>query len=439
MIALNFEILLILLVILINGLLAMAEISIVSARKFRLKQRAETGSEGAQIALDLAEDPNRFLSTIQIGITLVGVFAGAFGGATVARALSDYFSRFPVLDPYSDVIGVAIVVVAITYLSLVVGELVPKRLALHQPERIAERVAKPMQWLSSVGRPAVFLLSASTDAVLKLFGIQAHQAPAITEEEIRGLIEQGAETGIFEAVESDMVERVLRLGDRSISSLMTPRTQIEALDVNDTLAENLLKIQQAPHAQFPVCEGSLDRILGIVHVKTLLYQSMNGKGVDLASAIEMPVFVPENMPALKVLESFQQTGRHIALVTDEYGIVQGLVTLTDILEGIVGDIPTADELANLQIVQREDGSLLLDGLLPIDQLKELLEIDTLPREERGNYQTLGGFVLNCLEKIPAPADTFHWLNWRFEVVDMDGTRVDKVLATRIPPDQTHTG
>lgn len=402
--SINLEIIFILLLIIANGILAMSEIAIVSARKARLQQWANDGDVKAKAALKLASEPNRFLSTVQIGITMVGIFAGAYGGATLAEQLSDALSKFPILDAYSDALGLGIVVLSITYLSLVIGELVPKRLALHSPERIAAMIAQPMTILSRITAPAVALLSFSTDRVLRLFGVREVSEDQVTEEEIKIFIQQGTNTGIFEEVEQEMIERMLHLGDRTISSLMTHRTLVEYIDLENSWEENVQKIRNAPHSFFPVCQDGLDQVVGIVHVKNLLLQCIDGDPFDLNSALRQPVFVPESIPALKVLESFKRTGNHIALVTDEYGVVQGLVTMTDMLEGIVGDIPTVDELQDLQIIQREDGSWLLDGMLPVDELKDLLRIEFLPSEEKANYQTLGGFIIQQLERIPTPSD-----------------------------------
>ncbi len=432
--SINLEVLLILLLITLNGVLAMSEIAIVSARKTRLQQLADEGDVSARIALDLAKEPNRFLSTIQIGITLVGILAGAYGGATLAEQLSAWLRTYPILAPYSNALGLGVVVLVITYLSLVIGELVPKRIALHSPERIASLVARPMALSSRLAGPVVALLSFSTDGVLRLFGIRETAEHHVTEDEIRILIRQGAQTGLFEEVEHDMVERVLRFGDRPISSLMTPRNVIEAIDIEDPWEENLARIKAVPHSLFPVCEGSLDKVLGMIHVKDMLVQSLESGPLDPMQALCQPIFVPEGMSALKVLESFRQSSNHIALVTDEYGVVQGLVTLTDLLEGLVGDIPTVDELAERQIVQREDGSWLLDGMISNDEVKKTLGLESLPDEDKGNYQTLGGFVTMKLERIPAPADFFTACGWRFEVMDMDGNRVDKVLAQKLPDD-----
>lgn len=429
--SINLEILLILLLIIVNGILAMSEIAIVSARQSRLQQWADAGDAKAKAALALANEPNRFLSTVQIGITLVGIFTGAYGGATLAEQLSDALSQFPVLDPYSDALGLGIVVLSITFLSLVMGELVPKRLGMYSPERIAATMAQPMMLMSRIAAPLVALLSFSTDRVLRLFGVKGASEGAITEEEIRVLIQKGTQTGIFEEVEQKMIERMLYLGDRNISSLMTHRSLIEYIDLEEPWEGNLRKIRKVPHSFFPVCQDGLDHVLGIVHVKDLLLQCIEGHEFDLNSALRQPTYVPESMPALKVLESFKKSGNHIALITDEYGVIQGLVTLTDIMEGIVGDIPTEDELANLQAIQREDGSWLLDGMLSVQEFKELLVINELPDEDKGNYQTLGGFAIVQLERIPLPTDVFEWDGWRFEIMDTDGNRVDKVLVQKM--------
>ncbi len=426
----NLEILLIILLIVANGLLAMSEIAVVASRKGKLQKLENEGDSKASAALKLANDPNQFLSTVQIGITLVGIFAGAFGGATLSEPLARVFDNFLILRPYSDSISLGVVIILITYFSLVFGELVPKRLALNSPESIAMMVAKPMLWLSKVTGPAVYLLTISTEKVLRLFGLKGAPDEQVSEEEIQMLIQQGAKSGLFEAAEQEMVERVFQLGDRIISSLMTHRSQVAYLDLDLPWEQNEQIIREAPHSFFPVCRGGVDNVVGIAHAKNLFLQSLHNKSLDLNTVISAPVFVPESMPALKVLESFKKTSNHIALVTDEYGVIQGLVTLTDIMEGIVGDIPTEDELSDLNIVQRDDGSWLIDGMLPIQDLKELMDVDELPDEDKGYYQTIGGLVMFILERVPSPADMFEWEGWKFEVVDMDGNRVDKVLLVQ---------
>lgn len=426
--SITLEILIILVLIIVNGVFSMSEMAIVSARKVRLQHQANQGDAKARVALELAEAPNRFLSTVQVGISLIGILTGAFGGATLADKLASYLRLIPGLAPYSQAIAFAIVVLTITYLSLIIGELVPKRLALNNPERIAANVAIPMRMVEAIASPVVHLLSASTDLVLRVLGIGPSTEPQVTEEEIKVLIEQGTEAGTFEEAEQDMVERVFRLGDRPVNALVTPRPDIVWLDLEGSAEENRQKIMESAHSRFPVCQGGLDNVLGMLHVTDLLGRSLSGQALDLTVSLRQPVFVPESTRGLKVLELFKKTGIHMALVVDEYGVVQGLVTLNDILVEIVGDVSSADELENPQAVQREDGSWLLDGMLPVDEFFELFDIDELRGEHRGSYQTLGGFVMTHLGRIPAATDHFEWEGMRFEVMDMDGNRVDKVLV-----------
>ncbi len=406
----------------------MSEMAIVSARKVRLQQLANQGDVKARAALKLAESPNHFLSTVQVGISLIGILTGAFGGATIATRLAVYVRLVPFLAPYSEPISFGIVVLSITYLSLIVGELVPKRLALNNPERIASIVAIPMRALSAIASPMVYLLSASTDLILRLLGITASTDPQVTEEEIKILIEQGTEAGTFEEAEQDMVERVFRLGDRQVSYLMTPRPDIVWLDLDDSAEENRQKMFDNAYSRYPVCQGGLDNVLGVIPVTDLLARSFRGEPLDLTVGLRQPVFVPESTRGLKVLELFKQTITHMALVVDEYGVIQGLVTLNDIMSEIVGDVPSIDGQDQPQAVQREDGSWLLDGMLPVEEFLELFGMEEWESEERGSYQTLGGFVITHLGRIPAAADHFEWQSMRIEVMDMDGNRVDKVLV-----------
>jgi putative hemolysin len=423
------EILIILLLVLANGLFAMSEMAVVSARKTRLQQLANQGDRRAQVALDLANSPNRFLSTVQIGITLVGILAGAFGGATLSQSIAETASRVPALEPYSGAIGLFAVVLLITYLSLVVGELVPKRLALNAPEKIATNIAVPMQLLSAIAAPVVHLLSASTELGLRLFGVGPTETePLVTEDEIKVLLEQGREAGMFEAAEQDMVERIFRLDDQPVSALMTPRPDIVWLNLSSSAEENRLKITQSDHTRFPVCQGTLDNVLGIIHITDLLARSMGGEPLDLTATLRQSLFVPETTRALRILEMFKKSDTHIALAVDEYGVIQGIVTLNDILEAIIGDLPSVGQSEEVSAVQREDGSWLLDGMLSIEKFKDLFAIARLPGEEMGNYQTLGGFVITHLGRIPAAAEHFEWGGFRFEVMDMDGNRVDKMLV-----------
>ncbi|MEH2298608.1 MAG: hemolysin family protein [Nostoc sp.] len=426
--SITFEILIILVLIIANGVFSMSEMAIVSARKVRLQQLANQGDPKAKAALKLAESPNHFLSTVQVGISLIGILTGAFGGATIANRVAVNVKHVPLLAPYSDLLSFGIVVLIITYFSLIVGELVPKRLALNNPERIASIVAIPMQALAAIASPVVYLLSASTDLILRVMGITASTEPQVTEEEIKILIEQGTEAGTFEEAEQDMVERVFRLGDRPVSYLMTPRPDIVWLDLEDSAEENRQKMVDSAYSRYPVCQGGLDNVLGVIPVTDLLARSFRGEPLDLTVGLRQPVFVPESTRGLKVLELFKQTITHMALVVDEYGVIQGLVTLNDIMSEIVGDVPSTDGQDQPQAVQREDGSWLLDGMLPVEDFLELFGMEEWQSEERGSYQTLGGFVITNLGRIPAAADYFEWQSMRIEVMDMDGNRVDKVLV-----------
>jgi putative hemolysin len=428
--AITFEILFILLLLLANGVFAMSELAIVSSRKARLQQMCATGNARACAALELAVSPDRFLSTIQIGITLVGILAGALGGATIAEQLGEQISRMPALAPYGEAIGVAIVVVAITYLSLIIGELVPKRFALTHPERIAMLVAQPMKVLSRIVSPVVTVLSLSTSAVLTLLRIKHPTGPPVTEDEIKVLIEQGTAAGVFEEAEQEMVERVFKLADRRVSSLMTPRLDIVWLDVNESRNAIRQKVAENHYSRFPVCRDSTDRILGVVKAKDMLAHCLGSEELDLNSVLKAPLFVPESRSALQVLEVFKSSGTHMALIVNEYGSIEGLVTTNDILEAIVGDILLANPQFESYAIQREDGSWLLDGALAIDEFKEIFKSAKLPGEERADYQTLAGFILFYLGRIPRTTDHFEWNGLRFEIMDMDGNRIDKVLVTR---------
>ncbi len=429
------EIIIVILLIIANGLFAMSETAFVSARKVRLQQRANAGDAKAKAALELANAPNRLLSTVQLGITLISILSGAFGGATIAEAIAVYIRAVPWLAAYSNAIALALVVACITYLSLVIGELVPKRIALNNPERVAVSVVSLMRVLSSIATPFINLLSISTEGILRLMGIRPSNEPPITEEEINVLIEEGTQIGTFEAAEQDMIERIFRLGDRRVSSLMTHRPDVVWLDPADSLEEISQMIRESNFSRFPVCRESLDNVLGMVHVKDLLLQCMAGQSLDLLAVIQEPLYVIESTSTLKVLELFRKTGNEAALVVQEYGDIEGVITLNDILEAIVGDISSDDE-ENAQAVQRDDGSWLLDGTLPIDDVKNILHIRSLPEEESGDYETLGGFIMLELRRVPSPGDHFEWDRFRFEVVAMDGRRIDKVLVKPIKPNNS---
>ena len=424
--SLTTEILILVLLFLTNGFFSLSEMAIVSARKIRLQQRADEGSKAAKTALNLSAHPTRFLSTVQIGITLIGILSGAFGGATIADSLSVYLAGFPALEPYSGALGVGIVVTIITYFSLVIGELVPKRLALNNAERIAAIVAPIMQFISSIAKPVVSFLSMSTELVVRLLGIKPTSEPAVTEEEVKILIEQGRETGVFEDVEQEIVERVFRLSDRTVVTLMTHRSEIVWLDVEDPLEANIQKILASGHTNFIVCRGNFDHVIGFLRAKDLLRESATGRPAAIPASLPMPPFVPEGMKALELVARLRHDKSPVALVVDEYGTVDGMVTLTDVLEAIVGDIPALDEKGEPAATKREDGSWLLDGMMPVDELQMLFDLTELPDES--DYDTLGGLFMAQMGRIPAVGDTFEWNDLRFEVMDMDGHRVDKVLV-----------
>jgi putative hemolysin len=423
------ELAVIMLLIIANGVFAMSEIAIVAARKSRLQDWAEKGDAKAKTALDLATQPNQFLSTVQIGITLVGILAGAFAGRSLANEIAGYLDTIPVLSHYSDAIALGLVVICITYLSVVVGELVPKRIALSYPERIATFMARPMQVLSAISSPVVRLLSISTDALFRLLGSRPVHEPTVTEEEVRTLIKQGTAAGVFEASEQDMLEAVIAMGDKSARALMTPRTQIVWFDVSDSADAIRKKVSESGHSRFPVGAGSLDNVVGVVQAKDILAGALANNRVDLSQCLQQPAFVPRSMSALQVLDHIKRSGSHLVLVVDEYGGIGGLLTHHDVLEAIAGDMPFGKSPVRSKAVQRHDGSWLLDGMLAVDDFKEIFHLESLPGEKKDAYQTLGGFIFTQIGRVPSESDSFEWNNLRFEVVDMDGKRIDKVLVT----------
>lgn len=428
------EISIVFLLIFANGVFVMSEMAIVSARKARLQQLANQGDSKARLALELANAPNMFLPTVQIGITLLAILSGALGESTFSRIILPVVKRIPALAKYSETIATIFAVLLITYLTLIVGELVPKRLALNNPEPIASVVAIPMRMLATVTSPVVKFLGYSTDVVVKLMGIKPSSEPQVTEEEIKVLIEQGTEAGTFEEAEQDMFERVLRLGDRPVSALMTPRPEIVWLDLDDSPEANRTKMINSAHSRLLVCQGELDNVLGVVQVTDLLSRALSGDSLDLTTILRRPLFVPESTRGLKVLESFKQSSTHIVLVVDEYGVIQGLVTVNDILIELVGDIPSIYEPEEPMAVQRDDGSWLLDGMLPVEDFFELFNRSKIGEEHERNYNTMGGFVITQLGRIPTAADNFEWNGLRVEVMDMDGNRVDKVMVSRVVED-----
>ncbi|GAB4493431.1 MAG: hemolysin family protein [Anaerolineales bacterium] len=422
----SLEILIILFLILVNGAFALSEMAVVSSRKARLQQRVNEGSLGSKTALYLAENPSKFLSTVQIGITLIGVLAGAFGGARIAKPLAAQFEQVPALAPYSLSLALGVVVASITFLSLVLGELVPKRLALHNPERAATVIAGPMMFVSRLFSPLVWLLGAVTDLTLRLLGVKPGLEPPVTEEELLVQLDQGTQAGIFGEAEQDMVEGVFRLHDRRVFSLMTPRSEIVWLNVNDSPEEIRKVIEESPFSQFPVCEDSLDKVLGIIKARDLLIESLRGETLRLQLNLQPVMYIPETAHASRALEIFKAGQSEMLMVVDEFGSVEGLLTISDILEEIVGDIQDGEP----QATQRQDGSWLLDGMLDVEDFKEIFNIRHLPDEEE--YETLGGFIMNYLGSVPHESDMFEWNGLRFEVMDMDGNRVDKVMVTLKP-------
>lgn len=426
------EILIIAALILLNGVFAMSEIAVIATRKARLQDRADQGNRRAQAALALANEPSNFLSTIQVGITLVGIFAGAYGGATLSADLADYLVQFQSVSRFSEELALGIVVVLITYFSLIVGELVPKQLALHRPESIAMTMSLPMTWLSRAMHPVVRVLSGSTELVLRLLGSKPSSDPVVSVEEIRLMMEQGTRAGVFERAEQTLVKNVLRLDERVVASLLTPRMEIVYLDFQDSLEQNMRKIAEHRFSRYPVCRGGLERVVGMVHSKDILGRELSGQDFDIASAVQEPLFVPESATGIQLLETFRSSRIHAALVVDEYGEIQGIVTLNDVLSAIVGEFSSTESHEPSMVVQRDDGSWLIDGMLDANDLKELLQLDQLPHEQTSNYHTLGGLFMAQTGRIPRVADRFDWSGYRFEVVDMDGNRVDRVLIMRLP-------
>ena len=412
--------------IVLNGILAMSEAALVASRKTKLQQFANEGDTASKTALKLTADPNIFLSTIQIGITLIGVLSGAVGGATISERLALELNKIPAVQTYSEAFALGIVVMVITVLSLWLGELVPKRMALHNPEQIARIVAGPMTFISKVFSPLVRILSRSTDFVLNLFGVKASNEPPITEEEFQVLLDQGTQAGVFEESEQDMVEGVFSLGDQRVYSLMTPRTEIVWLDIDETIEEIRAKIAENDYSRFPVRQDTLDVILGIVKARDLLVPSLKGETIRLKDLLKPAYFIPETMLASKALEIFKESHTDILLVIDEFGGLQGLLTINDIVDEIVGEM----SLGEPQATQRQDGSWLLDGMLEVDEFKEIFNLNALPHEDE--YETLSGFVMMSLGRVPKTADNFEWKGYRFEIIDMDGRRVDKVLVTTLP-------
>ncbi|WP_353860237.1 hemolysin family protein [Azospirillum formosense] len=427
---LSFEIAIIVALTLLNGVFAMSELAVVSSRKARLQSMADQGNGGARMALRLIDDPSRFLSTVQIGITLVGVVAGAYGGATLGDRLGQWLDSFPALAGRGELLGVGGVLVVITYLSIVLGELIPKRIALKSPERVASLIAPPMRLLSRIAAPFVWLLGASTDLLLRLLGLQGAREESVTEEEVRSMISEGTQAGVFAPAEKEMIDGVLRLADRTVRTIMIPRPDVAWLDLGKTQAEQLAAIRAGGHSRYPVCRGELDELVGVLHTRDLVEALVEGRPFDLETQAVRPLVVHDGTPILKLLELMKTSGHHLAVVVDEYGSIEGIVTLTDILETIAGDLPEAGEAMETAAVRREDGSWLVEGWMPVDEFEDTLAL----RGVRGNgdFHTVAGLVLHHLGHVPVAGEAFEWEGVRIEVVDMDGRRIDKLLVVPRP-------
>ncbi|MDJ0391571.1 hemolysin family protein [Roseomonas sp. E05] len=422
------ELAVILLLVLLNGIFAMSELAIVSARRVRLLSMQRAGRGGASVALALAEDPQRFLPTVQVGITLVGVLAGAFAGQGLAQRLGHVLAMVSWLEPYAGQISLAVVVLGITYASLILGELVPKQLALRNPEAVALLMAPAMSLLSRIAAPMVWLLSRSSSLVLGLLGASRPVSSTITEEEVKAAVAEGAETGALETEERHMIERVLRLADKPIRALMTPRTEVDWIERNAPQEEVAARLRASSVTRFVVADDRIDNVVGVVAAKDLLNQLLAGEPLDMPKAMRNPMVLPDNLSALDALDRLRADRLGLALVMDEYGSFEGVVTASDLLEAIVGELGAPPAPTAGGVVERHDGSLLLDGMMPSDELKSRLDLPEMPGE--GTYHTVAGLMLALLQRVPREGDRIVWSGWRFEIVDMDGRRVDKVLVDR---------
>lgn len=417
---------------LLNGALSMSEMAMVSARRMRLQKLASEGSSRAKTALALINNPSNFLAAIQIGITAIGVFAGAFGGANIAEQLQGMLETYPLVAPYAEGMSIGSVVFVVTLLSLVLGELVPKRLALGHADTISLFVAKPIRGLAWIATPAVKCLSLLTEGILKLLRYKDPTDGGVTEDEVRMMVEQGTETGVFEKSEESIIKRTFRLSDQRVDEVMTQRLQLVSLNIDDPLDDNLKKIVQSNHTFFPIYEGTIDKVIGIVSVKKLFGQHIAGFPISLRNVMEEPLFVAESTAALKLLEMFKSSGKHFAIIIDEYGGLSGVATIMDMLEGIFGDMPDASQGGYDEFFQRDDGTWLVDGISNLTKVEDVIgfpEKNFLGSE----YQTLGGFLMGDLGRIPVVGDKIAFKSYQFEVMDMDGNRVDKVLITVPPP------
>ena len=431
------DIALLVILILLNGLLAMAEIALVTARKNRLQVEADQGSQAAALAIRLGNEPTQFLSTVQIGITAISILNGIVGGAALSETLTIYLEDFGINPPYSHQAATAIVVVSITYITIIIGELVPKRLAQNNAEWIAKVLSRPIALLAQLARPFVALLSFSTDQILRLMGYDQDLSPQLTEEDIHAMLAEGKQSGVIEAREHELLQNILELDERALPSIMTPRSDIISLNLEDSSKENLDKIIHSSKTRFPVCQGSLEQMVGIASSRNLLKQHLSSGNFHLKEDLSPVVLVPETMTSLDLLEQFRETGIQMVFVVDEFGEIQGLITLKDLLEALAGEFKPAKR-KDSWAVQRDDGSWLLDGLIPTQELKDRLAMKSVPEEGKARYHTLNGMMMWLIGKVPRTGDSATWQGWRLEVVDLDGHRVDKVLASQIPAEtDTH--
>lgn len=422
------ELLIILFLVLLNGIFSMSEIALVSSRKSRLEAASRNGDTSAKAALKLANSPTRFLSTVQIGITLIGLLTGMYSGDNLTSELELFINTIPLLSEYSHTLAVGTVLVGITYLSLVLGELVPKRLGMANPEAISKFMATPMNLLSRITAPFIWLLGFSSDLIIKMLNIKQGEN-AVTEEEIKSLIQEGTSGGVFEEIEQEIVHNVFQLGDRKVTSLMTNRQEIVWLDVEDSVEENKAKIFESRHSIYPVCRDTVDDVVGLIYVKDLIAKDLEEQLGNLANIVREPVYLPESNRAYQALEKFKEQKVYYGIIVDEYGGMLGVVTLHDIMDALVGDISEANE-EDSEIVKREDGSFLIDAQIPFDDFVQYFEINIqeADRKEFTGFNTLGGFVLHVLEDIPKTGEKFKWKHFDFEVVDMDRSRIDKLLV-----------
>ncbi len=427
------DVALLIVLVIANGLFSMSEMAVATSRRARLQPLADDGDRKAVEVLQLHDEPTNFLSTVQIGITSISILSGIVGEGAFAAPFADWLLlRFPAIGEYAKPLSLALVVMTITFLSIVIGELVPKRIGQMYPETIARVVVRPMRFLSWIARPFVKVLSFSTNGLLRLLGVKPDGAPVVTEAEIHVLMEQGAEHGVFEKSEHEMVRNVFRLDDRKLTSLMVPRGDIVFLDIEDPIELNQDKIENSNVSRFPVCRGGLRDVIGFARAKDLLGQSLAGGVLDLTANLQPALYVPETLTGTELIKNLREARASGALVVDEYGEVEGLVTLKDVLEAIIGEMP-AQRAGDESATQRDDGSWLFDGLIALQEMQDRLHLDQLPEGNNDSYHTLAGMMMVLLGRIPRTGDHVEWSGWRFEVVDMDGKRIDKVLAEPVPP------